>query len=539
MARLFESAWRNGYEFFERYYCTEQERSFSQRIELPHEWYEPSSRGLYASILDPEVKLDKKQGIAKNGRDQAGFTDPIYRLIRDVYWGRTDGDRYQDSPRVMYLDIETRVGQNSTGFPKPNKAAEEITLIQAFDNKTNTMFVFGTRQWTYQDDYEFEYEVKYLQFPDEISLLEAFVKVFRHLDPLIIYAWNGNGFDYPYIFNRMKNLGLDPGDLSVHGSCSLREIVNAGQTTWTLNSDGHFFIDLKDVYRKFVLAPRASYALDYIAEAELGERKVQHNEYAAFDDFYTGKYIIPKNPTPEQQQTKIYQAAIAGRWDEVRDRAHSEFVYYGVKDTHLIKRIDEKSNFTMLMLMIAEKMGVLIGDTLGTVKPWSRYIANKAHLIKQVLPAQTEHLDPQVTGGFVRDPIKGKHHYIVSADVNSMYPLLGMVGFNMSPETFVPKSKLPPALRDLVLSYFNDQNEQQRFKIPTDVWNAVTNELRDNNLALAINGAVFRKDQLGMIPQMVQDIYDSRKKAKRTMFEYEKRKILIKKILSDRSNTTG
>ena len=105
----------------------------------------------------------------------------------------------------------------------------------------------------------------------------------------------------------------------------------------------------------------------------------------------------------------------------------------------------------------------------------------------------------------------------------------------MSPETYIPKHKLPPELRDIVLQYFNDQEEGKRLELSEDVWNTTTALLKKYNMSLGINGAVFDKNKLGMVPEMVQDIYDSRKKAKKTQFEYERRKILIKDILSKRN----
>lgn len=110
--KLFEATWRSEYRFFERYYDTDLERSVSKRINLPFEWYEPSSNGLYTSVLDSSVTLEKKQGRSKDGRDHYGFMDPMYRNIRDNYWGSGVPDDYQRNPRIFYIDIETRVGRS-------------------------------------------------------------------------------------------------------------------------------------------------------------------------------------------------------------------------------------------------------------------------------------------------------------------------------------------------------------------------------------------------------------------------------------------
>lgn len=534
--KLFEASWRSGYEYFERYFDTNLNRSMVSKIDLPFEWYEPSSKGLYTYILDDSIKLEKRQGNAKQGRDHYGFLDPMYRNIRDNYWNK---DAYKLDPRVWYLDIETRSGTKSNGFPVPNKALEPISLIQIFDNKENVVIMLGTREWKHKDDYEhlFEYNVKYLTFNSEIELINAYLAIFNKLDPLIIYAWNGNGFDFPYIYNRLKRLDIDTNKLSNYGSSTYSEKEFKGQTEYRLSVDGHFYIDLMEVYKKFTFSPRPNYQLNTISEIELKEKKVNHSEYAGFDDFYTGKYIIPKNPTEEQKASKIYQEAIKnGITDEVRELAHSEFCYYGYKDPLLIKKIDDKSNFTTLMLMISEKMGVQIGDALGTVKPWAQYIANMSMLTKQVMPMRQEHDSPHVVGGYVRVPQVGKHNWVLSGDVNSMYPLLGMVAFNMSPETFIPKSKLDPELRDIIISYFNDQDEEARLELSENIWNKTTELLKKNNVTLGINGAVFSKEKLGMIPEMVQEIYDKRKSDKNIEFQYQQRKVDIDHILKERKS---
>lgn len=532
--KLFESSWRDGFQFFERVYDTDLKKSIKRELNSTYEWYEPKSNGLYSYILDENVKLDKKiSNSPKDGRDKYGFLDPLYKNIRDNYWNK---NAYNLKPRIFYLDIETRVGINSTGFPVPEKAAEEICLMQFYDNYSETMFVLGNREWKHKNDYNLGYNIQYIACKDEIELLETYLKIFQKLDPLIIYAWNGDGFDYPYIFNRLKNLGFDTNRLSNYGNVTLSQNEFQGRIEFKFKCDGNHYIDLMKIYKKFTFKPRASYSLNSIAEVELKDKKVTHTEYEKFDDFYSGNYMIPKNPTEEQKNSRIYKEAIAGNISEVKELAYSEFVYYGIKDTYLIKRIDDNLKFTQLQFMIAEKMGVLLSDATGTVKPWSQYISNKSYLDNKIMPFKKDNPHPNVVGGYVKDPIKGKHKWILSADVNSMYPLLGMVGFNMSPETYIPKCNLPPELKETVLKYFNSQDEEKALNVDSETWKQIQKQLVNNNMSLAINGAVFSKDKLGMIPEMVLEIYDGRKAAKKTMLQFQQQKVTIKEILERKKN---
>jgi len=530
--KLFETAWKEKYEFYERVYDTQLKKSVKRKITTPYEWYEPYSKGLYTYILDETIKLDKKQGHSLKNTDGAyGILNPIYRNIRDNYWGK---DQYNTNGRVWYLDIETRVGTCSKGFPVPEKALEPISLIQIFDSELDMIIMIGVRDWKHQENYKLDYKYKYITCADEMELINTFLALYAKLDPLIVYAWNGLGFDYPYIYNRLKKLGVDTNKLSNYGNVKLTQSEYQGKQEFKFESDGHHWLDMMDIYKYYVFSPRPSYSLDNIAEIELKENKVDHSEYSTFDDFYTGGYNIPENPTDEQKNSLIYQEAVKGNWEEVKELAHSDFCYYGYKDPLLIKKLDDKLKFTSLMFMIVDKMGVLIGDALATIKPWAQYIGNKSMLENKVMPPRQNHDSPSIVGGYVRDPNVGKHKWILSADVNSMYPLLGMVGFNMSPETYIPKSKLPSDLRDVVLTHFNDQEEDNRFEISDEMWNHTTKLLQEHNMSLGVNGAVFDRNNLGIVPELVMDIYTSRKKAKKVMFKYQQQAVLIKDILNKR-----
>lgn len=536
MAKLFESTWKDGFDYYERYYDDSAKKSFKRKINLCFEWYEQSSNGIYSYILDSSLKLAKIQSHnPKEGRDKFGFIDPMYRNIRDNYWNKA---LYNLKPRTWYLDIETRSGINSEGFPVPEKALEEVCLIQIFDSFSENVIMIGTKDWKFKNKYNLEYETKYITCENEIQLFETYFKIFSQLDPLYIYAWNGLGFDFPYLFNRIQRLGLDTKRLSNYGNVSLKMSEFQGKIDFKFDAAGHFYIDMMEVYKKFILAPRDSYSLENISNIELGESKVDHSEYPTFDDFYLGNYSIPDEPTEEQKNSEIYAAAIAGDTALMKELGHSEFCFYGYKDPILIKRLDDKLNFTSLMNMIAEKMGVQVSDTLGTVKSWSQYLLNVALLDNKVMPAKQEFPDPHVVGGYVKDPITGKIKWVMSADVNSMYPLLGMVGFNMSPETYLPRHKLSPELREIVQTLFNNQNETERFDIKPEQWDFIKSILKRDNVTLGINGAVFRKDELGIIPRLVQEIYNSRKQAKKTMFKYEIRKVLIKDIIKHYDDET-
>jgi DNA polymerase elongation subunit (family B) len=541
---LFETSWMNDFKYYERYYNTDLKKSFSREIPSHYEYFEEIHDGLYENIRNDGRRYKRMLGRSKDTKDKDGVTKPIYLNIREKYWRKSG---FNPHPRIAYLDIETR----ATGKPDPANAPEQITLIQWLDSTTNVEFVLGLREWTPEPDYKLETNVKYMCFASEVDMLDAFLRIFAKLDPLIIYAWNGEGFDFPYLYNRIKNLGLDVNRLSNYGNVKMdiQEYI-PGKPIYKLNSDGHHFYDLMEVYKNFNHDPVTSFSLDNIAKKEVHDQKVVHDEFPTFDSFYTGDaYIFRDEPYEDRIREEIRQLQIKRRelrnnglqdsdeYNEVQKKLmkdiNFQFVYYGIQDSVLLKKIDEKMSLTKMVVNISDSMGVLVSDALGTVKPWSQYIANVAYYEHKIMP-KLEQYDPSpYVGGFVRDPIKGKHNWVTNFDYNSMYPQLSIAGFNISPETYVPKAKLPPELRELVLMYFNDQDEEKRLKLDRSVIEKITPLLQKYNLALAVNGACYKRE-LGILPRLVNEIYDNRKKDKKMKFKYEQKIVAINKILAQR-----
>ena len=81
--------------------------------------------------------------------------------------------------------------------------------------------------------------------------------------------------------------------------------------------------------------------------------------------------------------------------------------------------------------------------------------------------------------------------------------------------------------------YFNDQDEEKRLNLDRSVFDKITPLLQKYNLALAVNGACYKRE-LGILPRLVNEIYDNRKKDKKTKFKYEQKVVAINKILAQR-----
>ena len=227
-----------------------------------------------------------------------------------------------------YLDIETRVTRNE--FPYANKALEEITIIQIV--RDNDAVVLGTRNLINENCVDSNF--RYVKCADEVDMLNKFLDMLECDNPSLVYAWNGKKFDFPYIYNRLKNLKLDYARMDYENP------------RWK---------DLMLVYKLYGDKLK-SYSLDSVSKHELNDSKVKHEEFTTFDSFYTGEgYDISDEPYDDPVREEIRQLKILERDGKLTDTTRLSdlifynYVHYGIKDSILMKRIDEKRNLSSYM----------------------------------------------------------------------------------------------------------------------------------------------------------------------------------------------
>ena len=153
-------------------------------------------------------------------------------------------------------------------------------------------------------------------------------------------------------------------------------------------------------------------------------------------------------------------------------------------------------------------------DVLGTVRYWDILIYNYLREKNIVIPQKKEHEKVEkYEGAYVKDPQVGLHKWVMSFDLNSLYPHL-IMQYNISPET--------------VLSQKNED-----ITVDKILEGKVKNT---SEYCMTPNGAFFRKNHRGFLPELMETIYNDRVKYKKLMLqaqqEYEdtKNKSLLKDI---------
>lgn len=419
------------------------------------------------SIRDCKDFIERYKDV--EGFSVYGNTNYAYQFISDTWTKEVKFDK--DLIRIMSLDIETTTEE---GFPNIRQANEEILLITIQDNKTKQIRTYGTRQYTDKIA-----NGRYIQCSDEFTMLTRFLKDWNMLAPDIVTGWNIQFFDLPYLATRIERILGEDGVklLSPWGSVRKRNIFVKGNEELAIDIDGIAVLDYIDLYKKFTYTKQENYRLDTIAEVELGERKLK-NPGENFKEFYTD------------------------HWDT--------FVQYNIKDVVLVDRLEDKMRLVELAIVMAFNAKLNFDDVFSQVRMWDTLIYNYLKSKKVVIPNKKHNSKTEsIEGGYVKDPMTGFHNWIVSFDLNSLYPHL-IMHYNMSPETLLTG---PEYVYPSKVEHYLD-----RSKVP---------EIGEG-YCVAANGTCYRKDALGFLPELMRKMYDDRKKFKKQMLgiqqEYENTK---------------
>ena len=155
------------------------------------------------------------------------------------------------------------------------------------------------------------------------SLLNTFIQYWMDNTPEIVTGWNLQLYDIPYICKRLNRVLGEKlmKRMSLWGLVSEGEVFINGRKHTTFDIGGVTQLDYMDLYKKFTYKTQESYRLDYIAEVELGQKKLDHSEYETFKEFYT------KN------------------WQK--------FIEYNIVDVELVDRLEDKMKLIELALTMA------------------------------------------------------------------------------------------------------------------------------------------------------------------------------------------
>jgi DNA polymerase elongation subunit (family B) len=506
-------------------------------------FYYPDSKGKYSDIAGNRVSrvmvnnaksFDKERRVYAHRRLCESDYRPLNRCLEENYKG-------QEAPNlhVAFVDIESAFDKVK-GFADPSDPFNPITAITThlgWLDRTVTLTVKPAGMSQEQAETIVGRFEDTILCRDDAEMLDMWLDLIADAD--ILSGWNSEGYDIPYITNRISRVLAKE---HTRRMClwdqfpKRREFEKYGKTLETFDTIGRVHLDYLELYRKYNYHEMHTYRLDFIGEYEIGEKKIPYE----------------------------------GTLDQLYNNDYEKFIAYNRQDVILLKKLDAKLKFIDLTNLIAHANTVGLRATLGAVAVTDQALINESHDRGLVVPDR-QRLDQEndfaAAGAYVAVPKKGMHEWIGSMDINSLYPSV-IRALNMSPEAIIGQVRQSRTLEGIramveanrpVSDYWEgrfacEEYESVMARDPgqTEIvdWSDGTStemsaaEIYDfifhggQPLMISGNGTIFSYAEKGIIPGLLERWYAERKelqkKAKEAKtpeeFEYWDKRQLVKKI---------
>lgn len=443
-------------------------------------------KSIYGKNLE-RVEFESKDDYMKfierysdvSGFEIHGEMQAEYQFIRNNY---PDCQPNYDLLDIAYIDIETT---SEFGFPNFQSPEEKVIAI-CISRKNEPSVVFCLGEYKKQKD-----EIVHC-FDNEDNLLYMFLEYFSGRYPDIISGWSIRFFDIPYLYNRIiRLLGAKIAKKLSPWNVIKEKIVDRGVIGKHVVYDivGISILDYYELYKTFTYVNRESYRLDYIASVELGEKKLDYTEYESIQEFYQKNF--------------------------------QKFIEYNIKDVKLVEQLDNKLQLMKLAVSLAYSAGVNFSDVFSQVKTWDVIIYNYLAKRNIIIPSKKKsRKDEQYIGAYVKEPIVGMHKWVVSFDLNSLYPHL-IMQYNISPETLTADGMRGTVSPDGIMKN-------------GEVSNTYLENNKSKDLSTAANGTTYVRNRRGFLPDLMNEMYKDRKMYKSKMIQAEKELEAVKNELKKR-----
>lgn len=397
--------------------------------------------------------IKRYEGVS--GFEIFGMTNWVYPFINDEFNGEINAN-YKNI-RIGYIDIETWAEGE---FELPTSARKPITAITLRYKSKN--LVFG---W-YGDYTPEDSDTKYFKCADEVSMIRKFIQVWQELDLDVVTGWNIDGYDIPYIINRIINiLGISwANKLSPWGYLDRKRTIMRGQEIEILIPAGIAILDYMEMYKKYRYKPQESYTLDFISKEELKVGKLDYSEYGSL----------------HQLMVQNYQ----------------KYISYNIIDCKRVNELDDKLKYFNLLFTVAYTAHINFNDAFATTRPWDAIIHSYL-LERNIVIPQMKYKGGSgysITGGYVKSPIIGMHKWVVSFDVTSLYPHL-IMQYNISPETIIS-----------VLNGYDAESILNGKLLDEEL----QSKLKENDACITATGALYDNSFEGFYPSLMRQFFELR-----------------------------
>ena len=239
-----------------------------------------------------------------------------------------------------------------------------------------------------------------------------------------------------------------------------------------MENSRYFLYYYLEIYRKLIAKELPSFKLNYIAEIELGEHKLEYEQSNLFD---------------------------------LADNDWETFIDYNIQDVVLLVKLDQKLKYLQVLRLLAYAGLTDMESAMGTTAVTLGGMAIRCKYRDKKLMTFKRTGGGSYGGAFVIDPQKGFHEAVVSFDANSLYPNT-CITCNVSPET---KLGYITNIQDGVVEFQNISGKM--YKIDEEKFKKLCIQ---EKMAVAANKVVYSQKSKGILPEYMDYYYQQRVKVK-------------------------
>lgn len=308
-------------------------------------------------------------------------------------WGPAVNGLFEaNTPITWSCDIETAPYNGE--FSDPADALGEIntiaitrfpqTIVFGFKELSDKEIEYIQEQITNYSDLTKGYKFEYKWYPTEREMLEAFIDFIIPIPN--ITGWNFLGYDWTYIYNRCRNLGINLDRICPTGTYN-RFKLNRKNVIDVQVPNHKIISDYLLIYRQWdrTVEVKENDTLNFVSNAVLkGVKKVEHEW--GFEEFYRDHF--------------------------------ADYVFYNSIDTILVEKIDETIKTAQIWYMMAAELRIDLNAAYSTILPAETVMTNFVFPQYKVVPkkAKADEDNGDYQGAFVWPTQPGIYKYIGGLD---------------------------------------------------------------------------------------------------------------------------
>ena len=446
--------------------------------------YVRDGNGAHTSIHGERLK---KINFWKQDSDMELYESDVNEVTRFLIDQYGDSDEVSKGHTLFTFDIEVEM---NSGLPDINEAGNAMTSVAGHDSVSGDYFVYVVNPGEKID--KTIKGARVISFDTEEDMVMAFLNKWKEINPTIVTGWNIDYFDVTYLYNRIKVL---------FGERTANELSPINKVSWNKYRNRYIIagvscLDYLALYKNFTYTELPNYRLDTVAQKELGRGKIEYE----------------------------------GNLDQLFRDDLEKFIEYNLVDVELVVDMDTKLQFIELAQAICHAGHVFYEDFLFSSK-WlegailtflrrsGRVAPNKP---KRAPKVEGEESGGKFTGAYVKEPKPGLYKWVYDLDLTSLYPSIIMT-LNTSPETKIGKLKNYSAedhMKGKIETYSIVDDDGNEFPpLPKDKFMEFVQKA---DYSIAANGVLYRRDKVGVIPEILNVWFDKRVEYKDLMKKYGK-----------------